>query len=109
MYFLKSEIYKDSSYSKREYNCIGYSFINHLRAIKEVIYPEVGDQFDSEKDMTEFFKDNLINKHDFIIYNKDDSKYYSSEFKEINITIKWHNGYKSQQDYLDARETCLVS
>ena len=72
-------IYLSQKYTKvpstiRE-NCKVFILFNQfVKTIKENIYNEIGDQFDNDKEMINFFKININNKHDFIMFNKDYGK-----------------------------------
>ena len=82
-------IYLSQKYNKvpstiRE-NCNVFIFFKQsVKIIKENIYNEIGDQFDNDKEIINFFKININNKHDFIMFNKDDGKWCSRKLEHIN-------------------------
>ena len=45
------------------------------RDIKDVVFNEIGNDFDNANEMSTFFKNQIKNKHDFIIYNKDSNNW----------------------------------
>ena len=49
--------------------------------------------------MITFLKIIIINKHDFIMFNKDDCKWFSNNLKPINSGM----GLNEQQSYLEAK------
>ena len=65
-------IYLSQKYTKvpctiRE-NCnVVVIFKQTPRTIKDCIYREIGDQFENDKEMLNFFKMNIKDKHDFIL------------------------------------------
>ena len=83
-------------------------FKQSVKTIKKYIYNKIGDQFDNDKEMINFVKVNIKDKHDFILLNKDDGKWFSQintrltslNFKPINSGM----GFKEQQSlYPDQR------
>ena len=50
-------------------------FKQTVRAIKDFIYKEINYQFENDTVMKNFFHANIKNKHDFVLYNKDEGKW----------------------------------
>ena len=46
-------------------------FKQTIRAIKHFIYKEIGNKFENDTDLKNFFHANIKDKHDFVLYNKD--------------------------------------
>ena len=59
-------------------------FKQSVTTVKKNIYNVIGDQFDNEKEMIICLKVNIIDKHDFIMLNKNDNKWFSKYLKPIN-------------------------
>ena len=82
-------IYLSQKYTKvpctiRE-NCnVFVLFKQTVKAIKDFIYKEIGDQFENDTKMQTFFKMNIKEKHDFILYNKEEGKWYDKNLQVIN-------------------------
>ena len=68
-------IYISQKYTKvpstiRENTNVFILFKQSMRTIKENIFHEIWNQFESDKEMIEFFKLHINQAHNFIIYNK---------------------------------------
>ena len=83
-------IYLSQKYTKvpatiRE-NCnVFILFKQSVKTIKENIYPEIGDQFDSEKEMINLFNNYIKDKHDFIMLNKDNGKWLNKTLAGLSL------------------------
>ena len=82
-----NKIYLSQKYTKvpctiRE-NCnVFVLFKQTIKAIKDFIYKEIGDQFENDIEMKNFFHANIKNKHDFVLYNKEEGKWYD---RKLNL------------------------
>jgi hypothetical protein len=71
-----------------------------VKTIKDNIFPEIGDQFETVDNMVNFFKTHIVDKHDYIIYLRDSGKYGL-----IKILILINNGMAiSNLDYLEMKD-----
>ena len=101
-------IYLSQKYTKvpctiRE-NCNVFVFFNqNTRTIKDCIYREIGDQFVNDKEMLNLFIMNIKDKHDFILYNKDEGKWYNRNLQVINSGMGFRQLYPDQASYADAQ------
>ena len=76
-------------------NCNVYVlFKQSVKAIKDYIYKEIGDQFENDKDMKDFIHMNIKDKHDFILYHKDENKWFNKNLELINSGM----GFKKYND-----------
>ena len=83
-------IYLSQKYTKvpctiRE-NCnVFVLFKQTVKAIKDFIYKEIGDQFENDIEMKNFFNANIKHKHDFVLYNIEEVKWYDRTLSPIKI------------------------
>ena len=83
-------IYLSQKYTKvpctiRE-NCNVFVLFNQtVKAIKDFMYKKIGDQFENETEMKNYFYANIKDKIDFILYNKDDGKWYDKTLSPITL------------------------
>ena len=89
-------------YVQGELLCICF-FKQTPRTIKDCIYREIGDQFENDKEMLNFFIMNIKDKHDFILYNKDKGKWYNKNIQVINKGMGFHELYPDEQSYAEAK------
>ena len=85
-----------------------YFFLKTPRTIKDCIYQKIGDQFENDKEMLNFFEMNIKDKHDFILYNKDEGKWYDRTLSPINLQVinqgmGFKYLYKHQESYAAAQ------
>ena len=113
-------IYLSQKYTKvpctiRE-NCNEFVFFEqNTRTINDFIFREVCDQFEKNIEIESFCKMNIKAKHDFILYNKDEGKWYDRTLNPITLSklnspnlksINSGMGYKlypDQESYLNAK------
>ena len=99
-----SQKYTKVPFSIRE-NCNVFVFFEqNTRTLKDFIFREVGDQFEKDTEIESFFKMIIKTKHDFILYNKDEGKWYDKTLSLITLNI---NGLMSceQEDRILSDES----
>ena len=100
-------IYSSQKYTKvpctiRE-NCnVFVLFKQTIKAIKNFIFKEIGDQFENDTEMTNFVHANIKDKHDFVLYNKDEGKVYDRNLKLINSGMGYKL-YPNEKSYTEAK------
>ena len=82
-------IFLAQKYSKinltiRENTNVWILFDQGIKAIKNHMFNEIGNAFDSDNDMVDFYKQNIRSNRDYIIYIKDTNKWYSKNYEQLN-------------------------
>ena len=108
-------IYLSQKYTKvqctiRENYNVFLLFKQTGKSIQDFIYKEIGDQFENDTEMKNFFHINVKDKHDFVSYNKEEGKWYDTTLspitlKPINSGIKFRQLYPDEQSYAEAKAT----
>ena len=62
-------------------------FKKTVKAIKDFIYKKIGDQFEDDIEMKNFFHINIKEKHDFVLYNKEEGKWYNRTLSLITLQL----------------------
>ena len=83
--------YLSQTYAKvpkfiRENTNLFFLFKINNRTIKDVVFNEIGNAFESDHKMISFFNNHIHTKHDFVIYNKDSDKWYGTGGKDDRIS-----------------------
>ena len=85
-------------------NCNVFVFFNqNSKTIKYCIYREIGNQFKNYKEMFNLFEMNIKDKHDFILYNKDEGKWYDKKLQVINQGMGFRQLYPYNKSYASAQ------
>ena len=83
-------------------------FKQFVKAIKPFIYKEIGDQFENDIEMKNFFHTNIKDKHDFVFIIKKkvngiNRTLSPKNVQPINRGIKFKKLYKDEQSYAEAK------
>ena len=78
-------------------------FKQTVKAIKDFIYKEIGDQFENDIEMKNIFHTNIKDKHDFVLYNKEEGKWYNKNLELINSGMGFKDLYKDEASYAEAK------
>ena len=67
-------------------NCNAFVFSEqNTRTIKDFIFREVWDQFKKDTEIERFFTKSIIANNDFILYNKDEGKWYNRTLSRLHL------------------------
>ena len=85
-------IFLAQKYSKidltiRENTNVWILFDQGIKTIKNHMSIEIGNAFGSDKNMVDFYKQNVRNNRDYIIYIKDTNKWYSKNYDQLNTNM----------------------
>ena len=82
--------YLSQTYAKvpkfiRENTNLFFIFKINNRTIKDVVFNEIGNNFDNDNEMISFLNKQIQSKHDFVIYNKDSDNWYGQDMSSNNV------------------------
>ena len=102
-------------YYQRELN-VFVLFKQTVKAIKDFIYKVIGERFENDIEMKNFVNENIKNKHDFVLNNKEECKWYDKTLspitlgglnspivQPINSGMGFKELYKDEQGYAEAK------
>ena len=83
-------IYLSQKYTKDpctiKENCNVFVLLKQtVKAIKDCIYKEIGDQFENDTEIKNFINTNIKDKHDFVLYNKKKVNGIKKTLSPINL------------------------
>ena len=67
-----------------------------------MIYKEIGDQFENDIEMKNFFHAIIKDKHDFVLYNKE-GKWYNNNLELINCLMGFRQLYPDKQSFAEGQ------
>ena len=83
------------------------SFKQTVRDIKDFIYIEIGDQFENDTELKYIFHANIKDKYDFVLYNKDEGKWYNKNLILINSGMGFKDLCKDEASYAKAKAEAI--
>ena len=98
-----SQKYTNVPCTIRENSNIFVFFKQSIRAIKDFIYKDISDQFENDIEIKNFYKINIKDKHDFLLYNQDEGKWYDKSLQHIHKGIKFLELYEDEGSYAEAK------
>ena len=83
-------------------------FKQTVKAIKDFIYKEIGDQFENDIEQTNFFHANINDTHDFVLYIIEEGKWYDKTLslitlQPINSGMEINELYTDEHSYAEAK------